>query len=289
MSARKVMKVCPGCGKKKSIRTDRTYCSVGCARRHRASSGERKLVVAGDVHFPNHDPRAVNLFLRWVQQHKPTEIILNGDILDCYKISRWAQPGSPGPGMRAEVEFGCTFLGDLRSVAPRARIQYIEGNHEFRLRGFLNNQAAEVADLDHHLTIPLQLKFAEHKIKYVLCHGAKWFSTYIQPFDDLLVGHFAKTSCQSAYAAKALVDRYGESLVTGHGHTMGLHTRTMNGREVTGVEGGCLCDLHPPYCEPHHWRQGFVVAHNRPGERTHLERIEIINHAFYYGGLRYST
>ena len=70
---------------------------------------------------------------------------------------------------------------------------------------------------------------------------------------------------------------------------MGLHHRSMSGREVTAVEGGCLCDLNPPYMEPSNWRQGWVVAHKQPGEQVRLERVEVIDHAFYYGGKLYTA
>jgi len=290
MNTRYAEKKCPQCGVMARIRNDRTFCSPTCARRFTAEAKREKLaIIGGDVHFPNHDPRAVDLFLRFIQRLKPDEVIVNGDGLDCYTISRWLQPGSIGPGMRAEVDLGQEFAQNIRQAAPKARCRWLEGNHEFRLRQFLNNEAAAVKDLDHGLTIPDQLEFDELGFEYVETPGSKWFSTYVELFPDLLVGHFNKTSINSAYAVKGLVERYGTSIITGHGHCMGVHHRKMPGREVTGLEGGCLCDLNPPYCEPHHWRQGFILAHHRPGEPTVFERVEIFNGAAYYGGKRFTA
>ena len=291
MNDRKTMKVCPGCGKRKRIRTDRTYCSMTCAQRHRAAEAraETSTLVFGDVHIPNHDPKAVELLLRWAGDFKPDRIIINGDLLDCYPISRWAQPGIPGPGLAAEIAQGRGFLESLRGAAPRAAITYIEGNHEFRFRAYLANEAPQIIGLEHNVTVPDQLHFAEHCIEYVPCPGHRWFSTHVEACPGVMVGHFAKTSVHAAYAAKGLVERYGTTLITGHNHSAGMHHRTLAGGPVWAYEGGCLCELQPPYMEPSNWAHAFHVVHYRADERPIIEPVIIEGHRFYYGGRRFAA
>ncbi len=246
-------------------------------------------LVIGDIHIPQHDQVSVDLVLRWVRDHQPDEIILNGDVLDCYEISRFKQPGSPGPGLAEEIRQGRAFLAELRGAAgPRCRIQWIEGNHCFRFRSYIANEAPTLAGLDHNVTLPGQLHFEEHGIEFIEATGERWFSTYVEAAPGILVGHFSKTSINAGYAAKGLLDKHGVSLITGHGHAMGTSHRTHYAGPIFGYEGGCLCDLAPPYCEPGHWAHGFHLIHQRDGQRPVIERVVIDNHAFCYGGKWYA-
>jgi predicted phosphodiesterase len=284
---RKLPKVCLGCGKKKPIRRDRKYCSVACANKHIASENKanQTALVIGDAHIPYHDDKATDLILQWVQDHKPDAIYFNGDIIDCYHISRFAQPGVWDGGFKVEIERTQQWLSDFRTESPRSRMVYIEGNHEFRLRSMMNNDASALQGCKG-MTIPEQLELDKLNIEYVCSPGDKWFSTYVWAFPDMLVGHFAKTSQHSAYAVKGLVEMYGVSLVTGHNHSGGMHHRTFATGDLAGYEGGCLCDLQPTYCEPHNWTHGFVVLNHRDG-RTYPEPVRITDHRFYYGGKLY--
>jgi len=285
---RTVKKICPGCGKKKEIRRDRTYCSVHCANRHIASEkkANQTALVIGDAHVPFHDQYATELVHAWIEEYKPSAVYFNGDIMDCYTISRFAQPGLGVGGFSVEVEETMAWLEEFRRVSPHSKMVYIEGNHEFRLRALLNNESAVLNGV-RGLTIPEQLDLERLRIDYISSPGDRWFSTYVRAFPDILVGHFAKTNKHSAYTVKNLIDTYGISLVTGHNHSAGLHHRTFVDGDIIGIEGACLCDLRPLYCEPHNWTHGFTVLNHRDGV-TYPEAVRITDHRFYYGGRLYS-
>lgn len=284
---RRISKICLGCGKKKQIRRDRKYCTVACANKHIASEAKanQTALVIGDAHVPFHDQIATDLVLQWIKDHKPNTIYFNGDILDCYTISRFAQPGVQVGGFSVEIDECAKWLESFRKVSPHSKMVMLEGNHEFRLRALMNNDSVALKGV-RGLTIPEQLNLKELKIDYVSSLGDKWTSTYVWAFPDMLVGHFAKTNKHSAYAVKNLVDTYGISLVTGHNHSAGLHHRTIATGDICGYEGACLCDLHPTYCEPHNWSHGFVVLNHREGV-TYPEPVRMIDHKFYYGGKLY--
>ena len=286
--SRTVKKLCLGCGKKKEIRRDRTYCSVSCANKHIAKEkkANQTALVIGDAHVPFHDVKATELVLAWIEEYKPDEIYFNGDIMDCYTISRFAQPGSGVGGFTFEVEETMAWLEEFRRVSQYSKMVYIEGNHEFRLRALLNNEAVALKGV-RGLSIPEQLDLDRLKIGYVASLGDRWFSTYVRAFPDILVGHFARTNKHSAYTVKNLIDTYGISLVTGHNHSAGLHHRTFVDGDIIGIEGACLCDLKPVYCEPHNWTHGFTVLNHRDGV-TYPESVRITDHKFYYGGRLYS-
>jgi predicted phosphodiesterase len=259
------------------------------AKQRAADRAATKItMVMGDVHLPQHDPKSVDIAIEWLNDHPVDTVILNGDIIDCYEISRFAQPGSPGPGLAEELRQGRKFLGRVRAAAGRnAEIVFIEGNHEFRFRSYLANVAPAIVGLDHNITIEDQLHFEKYGITYVPSKGERWFSTYIEAAPNVLVGHFNKISINAGYAVKGLLDKYGASIITGHGHCMGVSHRRHHKGNIHGYEGGCLCDLNPPYCEPSHWAQGFIVIHELEGIAPQIERVLIQDHSFVYGGIRY--
>ena len=78
--------------------------------------------------------------------------------------------------------------------------------------------------------------------------------------NQLLVGHFNKASKHSCYTAKQLVDQYKMSVLQGHTHRLGLYYVTGKKNTYIGIEGGCLCDLHPEYIMNPNWQGGFVMA-----------------------------
>jgi len=285
--SRRISKVCLGCGKKKQIRPDRKFCSVGCSNRHNAAEARanQTSLVIGDAHVPFHDQVATDLVLQWIKDYKPSTIYFNGDIIDCYHISRFAQPGQWDGGFKVEVAKTREWLESFRAVSPHSKMVFIEGNHEFRLRSLMDNDSSCLKGCEG-MTVTEQLHLDDLKIEYIHSPGDKWFSTYVWAFPDILVGHFAKTSQHSAYAVKGLVEMYGMSLVTGHNHSMGMHHRTFAAGDIAGYEGACLCDLNPTYCEPHNWTHGFIVLNHRDG-RTYPEPVRITDHRFYYGGKLY--
>lgn len=257
--------------------------------RARILAGMRTTAVIGDVHIPAHDPEAVDLVLEWLTDHPVDRVILNGDIIDAYEISRWIQPGNRGPGLAHEIEEGRAFLASIReAIGPKAEITWIEGNHCYRFKSYIANEAPAIAGLNHNVTLEAQLGFDEFGVDFVECPGSRWFSVYVEAAPGVLVGHFNKTSINAGYAVKGLLDKYGASVITGHGHCMGTSHRTHHDGPIWGYEGGCLCDLNPTYCEPSHWAQGFHVIREIPGVgKPQIERIVIEDHGFIYGGVFY--
>ena len=101
-----------------------------------ASQIVKKVVVAGDLHIPHHDDLAIQLLEKFLKDYQPDTFILNGDILDCPQISKYARvPG--GSTLQQDFVLAHSYLSDFRQILPQSHIQYIEGNHEFRIRSYL--------------------------------------------------------------------------------------------------------------------------------------------------------
>ena len=62
------------------------------------------VYVISDIHFPYQDNEAIEAFLRYVEMNgEPNIIVLNGDLLDFYKLSRFSKDPS-GKNPAEEIE-----------------------------------------------------------------------------------------------------------------------------------------------------------------------------------------
>lgn len=104
------------------------------------------IIVASDVHFPYQDDKAIEAFIRYVEEKQPKVVILNGDVLDFYKLSRFSKdPAGKNPA--EEIEMCREFLKSVRKVVPNSDIYYVIGNHETRLEKYVLDNAPQIACL----------------------------------------------------------------------------------------------------------------------------------------------
>jgi hypothetical protein len=95
------------------------------------------VVVANDFQIPFHDEKALLLFKMFLRRERPDWLILNGDFQDFWEISSYDLTPRSGKDFKREIEIGRGILRSFRRSLPNARITWIEGNHEFRLRKYL--------------------------------------------------------------------------------------------------------------------------------------------------------
>jgi hypothetical protein len=99
-----------------------------------------KIVVLSDAHYPYHDVFATKLAVRLVEKWQPQEVVLNGDLLDFYKLSTFDQDPSRwrDGGLQQEIDQWLEWANELKGAAPDAcRFHFLPGNHEDRLRRHL--------------------------------------------------------------------------------------------------------------------------------------------------------
>lgn len=241
-------------------------------------------LVFGDVHIPFEDARAVDVMLRFASHLQPDVIILGGDIIDCYELSRFPKDPRRGASFRAELEKGREFLERVRSACPKSKIQYVIGNHEFRLKSYIIKQAPALAGANGS-TIQSLLGMDKLRVECIENEGDQFIDTYTT-FGGILIGHFDVLSSLPGNTARRLLDIYSESCIQGHTHSMASACKTVYpDKQIMGFENGCLCDLKPSYCTPRNWVQGFTVIHKEKiGKYYQVQQIPMFNHQFRYGG-----
>ncbi len=87
------------------------------------------ILLLSDIHVPYHNIQALTLALKYGLENDVNTILLNGDVIDFYAISRFEKdPRKRNFGH--EVLMTRQFLQTLRKLFPHAAIYYKCGNHE---------------------------------------------------------------------------------------------------------------------------------------------------------------
>ena len=214
---------------------------------------EKKIAVLSDVHIPYHSITALSAALDFIQAEKPSAILLNGDILDFYQLSRFGKD----PRKRSvahELQAAREFLDVLSQFG--AKIYYKIGNHEERYQHYLMAKAPEL------------LGVQEFELQHLLGLNERGIDLIgdkrIIKANDLNIVHgheFGQSIFSPVNVARGLFLRGKVSAMQGHNHQTSSHTETdMNGNIVTTWSLGCLCELNPAYLPINKWSHGFAMV-----------------------------
>ncbi len=101
--------------------------------------------VASDIHVPFQDKNAVAAFINYCSEVNPDIIVINGDLVDMYMLSRFAKGEGRNP--MSEIEEARDILCQIREACKSSHIFYVIGNHEQRLEKTILSKAPELASL----------------------------------------------------------------------------------------------------------------------------------------------
>jgi predicted phosphodiesterase len=236
----------------------------------------KKYMVLGDIHGDYRDEKALDIAFKYMKEYQPSEIILNGDIVDFYSISQFDKNPDRKYDIQDEVNFTKQLFRDIRKYTRKGtKITYIKGNHEDRMQKYLWRNpeliGLEVLDLEHLLGLK------DFKVNYINATGDYWKNdTGHYKVGDLLIMHGdnrlngASTSQYSGYSAKNTMGKLQNSVLIGHNHRGAVVYHSTPYGDLVGIEGGCLCQKTGTA----NWQQGFVTFEKK-GQKT-------INHQFHH-------
>ncbi len=251
-------------------------------------------VIVPDIQYPWVDEAAERAVMGFIADTKPQQVIQVGDFADAYLASSYLKKEEPDerPGPGEEVMLIREKAKEWRSLAPRAKWFIIEGNHEQRIRRYLERQAPELRHLPEFAPENF-FGFADAGWTYVGPYGA---GMWVGLPGGVWVTHGNLARKWSGYSARGhVMEQYGHSVIHGHTHRLGsfYHTnRSIDGAErvVAGFEVGCLCDLSstPGSTPVRDWQHGFASVYtSTTSPRFQVDLIPIIDGEFLYGGKRY--
>lgn len=231
-----------------------------------------KILVISDIHFPFEDKKTLRLVSRFIEDYQPDNIVINGDLLDCYDVSSFPKDPRNKKTLVQEIKLGKKYMEHLNSIS-KAKKYLVFGNHSLRVNKYLISKASEIIDL---VNLKSLLETKHWKII-----DTSNVENYIK-IGKFFIGHFDRVNKHAGMTAKNLVLDKGVNIIQGHTHRLGaFYLRTMNGT-LKGFETGCLCKLNPTYTGFPNWQQGFVIIEN-----NNVYQIEIENHSFTYNSKIY--
>ena len=111
----------------------------------------KKSVLLFDLHCPFQDNGLVGSILKFIKAlklNKGDEVILGGDFIDFYSISKFDKSNNRiVDGLQDERKVAVEVLKNIRKAAGKARIIFIKGNHEVRLEKYLSREANALSGL----------------------------------------------------------------------------------------------------------------------------------------------
>lgn len=235
-------------------------------------SGSYKIGVISDIHFPYHNKGTVEAAFEDFYKEDIETIILNGDILDFYQVSRFNKIPNKA-ALCEEIDMARTFLKELRGAFPGKTIFYKEGNHEERLTKYITSSAAALFGLDE---VKLQnlLKLEDFDIHFAT--GKEFIEA---GHLNILHGHEILCMPMGINTARTLRLKASANLLFGHFH----RTQQDMSKDIKGtIQGawatGCACELEPDYMRVNNWNHGFAVVELDATGDFHVE-----NKTFYKG------
>lgn len=225
-----------------------------------------RALILNDIHVPFQVNEAIETAVSYAKkQDGIDEVILNGDIWDCYEFSRFTKNA-----LQRSLEYECNavdmFLVWLRHQFPKQLITWKLGNHEARYVMRMNENNADLMrvwdkkfknddDKPHSLSHFFGLKKYGIRVleqkkpikfgKLTILHG-----------DELGTG-----ACDPVNPARTLYMKYKDVACCGHSHRPSSHTeKTGNDFVINTWSMGCLCELRPFYRPINGWLHGFAIV-----------------------------
>lgn len=167
----------------------------------------QRLLICPDAHVPYHDVRAWNLFLKVGQAFKPDMLVVIGDIADFYSVSAHSKDPRRKRDLEWEVGEVNKALDQLDALGAEEK-RFIAGNHEDRLRRYLQDRAPELFGT---VSIPTLFQLRERGWDYVAYRSYTRIGKLHLTHD---VGNAGR------YATYKALDTFQHSNVTGHTHRL---------------------------------------------------------------------
>lgn len=233
--------------------------------------GHKRIAVFSDIHIPYHSIEAITAAIDFCKKDKPDALLLNGDTLDAFQLSRFVKD----PRKRHFADELRLFkeLMEVFQKQLKCKIYFKYGNHSERYEHFLFTKAKELVGVEE-FELDNIIKARANGIDIIkdkrvikanglnIIHGHEFSSGFFSPVN----------------VARGLFLRGKTSAMQSHSHQTSEHTESdMNGKITTTWSTGCLCELHPAYAPLNKWNWGFAVVDLEGKEMFDVRNKRIMN------------
>lgn len=240
-------------------------------REHDLPTDVERWLWLSDIHIPYHDKQALTLALEYGESSGCDGVLLMGDIIDLYQLSKFGRDPR-ARNARSEWEMFLRFVDAINERLRPKRVVWKLGNHEHRWERYMMTNAPEVWAMDG-------MRLDERRD--VLDRGLQ----VVQSMDvlrcgklGLMHGHELPRGISNPVSpARGAFLRTLSCVIVGHWHKATDHSaRSFDGVTVSTWSTGCLCDLHPLYAPLNDWTHGFAVIHNPRNGMWRVENKRIV-------------
>jgi len=234
--------------------------------------GHKRVAIFSDIHVPYHSIDTITAALTFCKKEKPDALLLNGDTIDCHRLSRFIKDPKKR-NFKLELD---TFkaLFDVFEKQLKCKIYFKIGNHEERYEHFLYEKAGELVGIQ------------EFEFDNIIKARAKGIDIIGDKrpmrLNSLwgIHGHeYVGGISAPVNPARGLFLKSKVSCFQGHNHQTSEHTEpTLSGKMVTTWSLGCMSELHPAYMPLNKWNHGFgIVDLDENGEDFEFRNKRIFN------------
>ena len=231
----------------------------------------KKVGILSDIHIPYHSVHALTIAIGHLKKEKVDTVLLNGDTLDFYGLSRFSKDPRKRD-FKYELDSFKAFMEVLEREL-KCKIYFKVGNHERRYEAYLTEKAKELIGVEE-FEFENILKARARGIEII---GDKTIMK-LNALNGIHGHEYIGGISAPVNIARGLYLKGKVSAFQGHNHATSSHTETdMNGKVTTTYSIGCLCELHPAYMPLNKWNWGFAIVNLD----TNGENYEFINHTIY--------
>ena len=224
-------------------------------------------LIGSDCHYwPGIVTTAHRAFVKFIKEHKPGLLILNGDVMDGASISRHPSIGwEDKPSVIQEIEAAQERLGEIEDAAGRkCDLAWTLGNHDGRFETRLATVAPEYAKV--------------HGVHLKDHFSHRWQPCWsVEINNDVIVKHRFKSGIHAPHNNTMWA---GKTIVTGHLHSQKVYPFTDYNGDRWGVDTGTMAEPYGPqfdYVEdnPRSWRSGFGLFTFHKGNLLQPELVRV--------------
>ena len=256
--------------------------------------GDVVEVILSDVHGNQHDPEAWRAFLGDLKSIDPDQVFIGGDFINCggflaehHTIGYVAEMED---SYAEDVETANRLLDELQAHAPRARFDYLEGNHEWRVERWVCQQKlAHQKDVDL-----LRRAFAPETVLKLKERGFHYYSQGENHGDCQIMGWFHRNKLyyvhklnNASNAADRALAQTSANVVFFDTHRADFKPAFKPGAGLFAAwNPGCLCQRQPMYANtrPTNWTHGYLVRHIIPASGNFTMANILIEDGVSLGG-----
>jgi hypothetical protein len=236
-----------------------------------------KPLILSDIHLPYHDLDAVVAAVQKGVEMECDSVLLNGDTLDFYQVSRFSKSKS-NPTIKDEREMFWELIQYIKDNLD-VPIYFKVGNHEERLAHYIMNNAPALAEVPEY-TLEGFLHLNDLGIALIASKQK------IQMGDLLVIhGHEGGDSIFSPVnPARGAFLKYKTSTLAGHNHQTSSHFESsLRGDQIGCWSTGCLCQMTPEYRPFAYtkWNHGFAIVEVYDGGKYDVHNYRIKDNKVY--------